>query len=289
MSLLLPPDYLHNDRLRARDITIETLGRNADIRVALFNIMPQAEEYEFMLLNRLGSSRLLVQPLFFRAEKHRYSSSNQYHLNRYYQPFPILEQQNPDAIMLTGAPVEHLRPEQIHYQQEIDALMLYCRDSKTPLLGICWGGIAVARFLGVDSEVYSDKLSGVFHSGNLAPEHRLMKAFGKDFRCPQSRFAGLVETEVTELAAKGIVRQLAAIPGYGTFLLESNDGLFTAHLGHPEYLPERIVFEYRRDVLSNPAVRIVGFDPFNPVDCWSAESDRFFSYWLEGVKERGAV
>lgn len=285
MPLLLPPDYLHNGRLKAQDIIIETSGRTADIRVALFNIMPRAEEYEFMLLNRLGRSQLLVEPLFFRAERHHYGSSNQEHLNRYYQSSAMLALQSPDAVLLTGAPVEHLSPDQIHYQDEIDSLMLYCCDSNTPLLGICWGGIAVCRFLGVGSEVYQDKLSGVFRSANLAPEHPLMRAFGTGFYCPQSRFAGLVEKEVQELSKSRIVRPLAVLPEYGTFLLESADGLFTAHLGHPEYLPGRLVFEYNRDVLSNPSLHLTGFDPSNPVDNWSDESDRFFCYWLESVKD----
>lgn len=289
MPLLLPSDYPHVSRLLQQGADVRHRSDGHVVRIAIVNIMPQAELYEFLLLNRLARSPLLVEPLFFRVANHRYGSSDGVHLSRFYRPLAGLFDADPAAVLLTGAPVEHLVERDIHYFEEVADLMTGCRSRAVSLLGLCWGGIAVASFLGVGSQVHQHKLSGVFRSENLMPGHRLMAGCSRQFYCPQSRYASLDEEAAVRSEQKGQIIRLALIAGHGTFLIESSDGLFTAHLGHPEYLPERLLFEYHRDRQSKPALQIHGFDPLCPIDRWSEDANSFFRSWIQQVSDRQAL
>lgn len=286
MSLLLPPDYPHVARLLQLGADVRHSPEEGVVRIAIVNIMPQAELYELLLLNRLARSPFLVEPMFFRVVNHRYGSSDAGHLSTYYRTLLSVWDEKTDAVLLTGAPVEHLSPAEIHYFDEIDELMNRCRTGATPLLGLCWGGLAVASFLGVATVVHPHKISGVYESQNLEPDHTLMAGCDRKFYCPQSRYASLNEEDVTRMVQKGQVVKLAKIAAHGTFLIESSDRLFTAHLGHPEYLPERILFEYHRDRQTNPSLQIHGFDPEKPIDRWSDDANRFFNSWMRRAVER---
>lgn len=283
MALCLPLDHLHINRLREAGVLTTTKATPGALRVAIVNIMPHAEEYEFLLLNRLGTSRNRIEPLFYRVRNHPYRSTDHEHLNRYYNFTDQIVSHQPVAVILTGAPVEQMPANQITYYQEIQNLLTACVQQQIPLLGICWGGIAVAAFLGIGSQVLRDKISGVFKSNNVAPNHALMKGIQPTFHCPQSRFASLIEIDVANQTNHGFIAPLATLSEKGTFIVQSTDGLLTAHLGHPEYLPERLLFEYHRDKASDPNLTIEGFDPANPVDKWSPSSKRFFNNWLNNI------
>lgn len=280
MPLFLPPDYLHSRPLIERGVTVSDTPTAGSISVAIVNIMPQAESYEFLLLHRLGASIFGIEPCFFRVKNHRYQSSDSRHLQRYYHALDQLPAHHPDAVILTGAPVEHLPKSQITYYPEIEWILNICHGHQIPLLGICWGAITVAGFWGIKSKVLEKKVSGVYQGENLEPNHSLLAGIGNVTFCPQSRFASLDETDVKQAAERRIAIRLLALADGGTYLLQSADGLLTAHLGHPEYLAERILYEYQRDILSNPEVLIHGFDPANPADTWSADAQTFFNNWL---------
>lgn len=283
MALCLPLNQLHTNRLHEAGISTRAKVTTHTFQVAIVNIMPQAEEYEFLLLNRLGATRHTIEPLFFRVRNHPYRSTDHEHLNRYYNFTDQIVSHKPVAVILTGAPVEQMPANQITYYQEIQNLLTACIQHQIPLLGICWGGIAVAAFLGIGSQVLRDKISGVFKSNNVAPNHALMKGIKPTFHCPQSRFASLIENDVANQTNHGVIVPLATLSEKGTFIIQSTDGLLTAHLGHPEYLPERLLFEYHRDIATDPNLTIEGFDPANPVDKWSPSSKRFFNNWLNNI------
>lgn len=60
--------------------------------------------------------------------------------------------------------------------------------------------------------------------------------------CIQSRHAGLDPISLARAVRSGVVRSLS-----GASLVESTDGTVLMHLGHPEYTPARLLFEYERD------------------------------------------
>jgi homoserine O-succinyltransferase/O-acetyltransferase len=115
MPLVLPSDYPVQDR--------PSLAREgvAPLRIGIVNIMPKLEEYEPLLLRRLGSAPLPVEPVFLRLETHVYGSSNAAHLRRFYRSFSRAG--HLDGLVLTGAPVEELAFEDVHYWTELSSLL----------------------------------------------------------------------------------------------------------------------------------------------------------------------
>ncbi len=254
------------------------------LKIGIYNIMPQAEQYERLILNRLANSTYYIKPLFYKSAVHSYSSSCKKHLQEHYRTLDDFAVEPAHAIILTGAPVEKLHKDKIHYWDEIDQLIRFCKNTATPLLGICWGGIAIGLFLGINAHQSNHKVFGVDKALNLNPQAALMHRIPLSFYCPQSRYAGLDEHDLARFEQNGAINRLAWSKAAGTFLFETADNLLTGHLGHPEYLSERLVFEWTRDQKLGLNIPANGFNPYNPIDDWSETSQQFFENWLGRIR-----
>lgn len=137
--------------------------------------------------------------------------------------------------------------------------------------------------LGMETETYDSKLFGVFPSDYLGNYIK-----GKNFQCPQSRFAGFNDNKMEEFEKLGKINLLAYGKNAGYFVFESKNRLMVAHVGHSEYHKGRIVEEAIRDKslgrkdVSPP----VNFDIKNPVNSWKTHRKEFFSYWIDNILEK---
>lgn len=277
MALVLPEGHPLASRVVA-----PRRGRAA--RVAILNVMPKLQEYEPLLLGPLGRAGRDVEPVFVRLESHGYGSSDQEHLARFYRPLAAALADGPlDGLVLTGAPVEEIPFAEVRYFRELVAILDFARARIASTLGLCWGGMALAHLEGVPKVVHPRKLFGVFEGTAPAP-HRLL-GDERRFVCAQSRHSGVDERELARAEEEGRVRRIGGSPETGTTLFESSDGRFVMHLGHPEYVAERVAFEWRRDRelgrsdVGPPA----GFDPERPTEAWADHRERFFQAWIEGL------
>jgi homoserine O-succinyltransferase len=157
----------------------------------------------------------------------------------------------------------------------------YCLHKKIPVLGLCWGGLAVGELLGIKKVNYSKKLFGVFEATDLT-KGMLGDCKNNMFFCPQSRFAGIEDCEFEQVLNNGNLIPLAYGKETGYFVFQSVDKLLTAHLGHPEYHKERIVEEYFRDKLLKitNVTSPVNFNVDTPKNTWKNHRKKFFLYWL---------
>jgi homoserine O-succinyltransferase len=128
---------------------------------------------------------------------------------------------------------------------------------------------------------------GVYETVNLDRSHRITGDMDDEFRCAQSRHAGIPDDVLEQERDKGTIRLLAYAKGAGYTIFESVDQRFLIHLGHPEYEPERIVYEYNRDKENSRAD--VGqprnFNVDKPVNTWRTHRNEFFSQWVKYVHE----
>jgi homoserine O-succinyltransferase len=216
------------------------------VRIGIINIMPRLEAYEAHLLAPLARLDALVEPVFLRLVSHGYQSSDQTHLGQFYRPFDAAISLAPlDGLIVTGAPVEELAFEDVHYFRELEQILGHARDHIASTLGLCWGGMVIGRVLGIGKRGFSRKLFGVFEDRVLVADHDIVGAGG--FVCAHSRHSGLVEIDLERATAAGVVRPLSCGAHTGHSVFETTDGRFVAHLGHPEYDGERLAQEYRRD------------------------------------------
>ncbi len=258
------------------------------LRIGILNIMPKAETYEFMLLHPLGRSVIQIEPVFIRLKDHTYTSTDAAHLRQLYVPFEdAVRHHYLDGLIVTGAPVEEIPFEEVSYWSEVQRVLRYARNNIPSTLGICWGGLALARFMGIEKVVYPAKLFGVFRTRSLERSHRITGDLDDEFDCPQSRFSGMDDAVMEREAAAGNVRLLAHADEGGYTIFESGDGRLLTHLGHPEYEPERLVAEYRRDRakgredVSEPR----HFDVNAPINTWRGHRTEFFSQWIKYIHE----
>jgi homoserine O-succinyltransferase len=293
MTIVVPKEYHAKSALeKSRILCVEQdEALKEDIRalrIGILNIMPKAETYEFSLLHPLGRSIMQIEPIWIRLKTHTYQSSDQDHLAKLYVTFEeAVAKEHLDGLILTGAPVEDIPFEEVSYWEEIKRILKYARNNISSTLGICWGGLALAKFLGMDKVVYPKKVFGVFETVNLDREHPITGEMDDVFWCAHSRHAGISD-EVLELERdKGMVHLLAHSKDAGYTIFESTDQRFIIHLGHPEYEPYRLVEEYLRD--KNKGRTDVdpprNLDLDNPVNTWRSHRTEFFSQWIKYIHE----
>jgi len=260
--------------------------RLAPPRVGIINLMPRAEQYERSLLGALHASGVAFQPVFVRLRTHVYQSSDPLHIARAYRPMrEVWSEAALDALLITGAPVEELEWQAVSYWSELCEIIDFAREHVPSTLGLCWGGLALGQRLGIEKRSYERKLFGVFPLERLVPEHPVLGHPGEPLSCPQSRHSGIVDAHFERASARGVVRGLAAAPDGDVSIFESADGRFLAHLGHPEYEPQRLVFEYERDraAARSDVGPPLGFDVSDPQCSWRPHQRSFFGGWLASV------
>ena len=257
------------------------------MRIGLLNIMPEAEKYEDLIFKLLLHQAVDVEIVLIRAKNHAYKSSDKLHLEKHYVSFDqAVEKQQLHGLILTGAPVEFVAFEDITYWNELTEILNYARENIISTMGICWGSIAIGKFLGIDNTIIEDKLFGVFRAKFLKHAHWIAGDGNVEFECPQSRYAGLDETQLINAEKQGKINLLAASTTAGHFIFESSDESFLAHLGHPEYDIHRIMMEYERDKLKGLNLIPENFNVTNPINSWQQYSSALFANWLKRIEQK---
>jgi homoserine O-succinyltransferase len=181
------------------------------LRIGIVNIMPRAELYEAHLVRPLARAPLPVTPVWIRLQSHVYGSSDAAHIEqRTYVTFDRAVAREPlDGLVLTGAPVEELEFRDVRYWTELCEILGYCRARVPGVLGICWGGLALAKQLGIEKQVFEKKLFGVYQNSVLDPEHPILGKSDDVFWCAHSRHSGARPSELGAARDAGIVRLLS--------------------------------------------------------------------------------
>ncbi|NVN93849.1 MAG: homoserine O-succinyltransferase [Bacteroidetes bacterium] len=255
------------------------------LRIGFLNIMPEAEKYEEKIFKFLNYQPIPIEIVLIKVNNHAYKSSDKKHLEKHYTTFEkAIEKIKLDGLIITGAPVETLRFENITYWNELCEIFAYAQQNIISTMGICWGGIAIGKYLGIESNVFDKKLFGVFPATYLLKKHWISNKEKYIFNCPQSRYAGMNEIDLIKAKENGKIQLLVNSMEAGSFIFESTDERFIAHLGHPEYDINRIIHEYERDQLKGLNHIPLHFDVNQPEDNWSHED--FFGKWLKMINKK---
>lgn len=294
MTIILPQHYHARRALeesRVVCITPEHAVRQdiRPLRIGILNVMPKAESYEYSILLPLGRSIIQIEPVWIRLNTHAYKTSNWEHISNLYVTFEEAIAHAPlDGLILTGAPVEELPFEAVRYWDELNEILAAARGHCASTLGICWGGLALAKMIGIEKTNLKRKLFGAFLTRNTERHHPITGDTDDMFWCPQSRHSGIEDATLERQQLLGNVRLLAYEERSGYTIFESMDQRYLMHLGHPEYEPERLLLEYARD-------RAQGRDDVDPpanvnLDCplntWRSHRNEFFSQWIKFVYDR---
>ena len=286
MALILPRSYHKISSIEKNHISwIEPeLAERQDIRplrIGILNIMPLGKQYEFNLLHPLGLSPLQIEPIWIRLRSHSYKTWDLEHLKNLYVYWEEAMSPTPlDGLIITGAPVEHLPFEEVHYWKELANLIEEAKLKCASTLGLCWAGFAMAYMAGVDKKIFNKKLFGVYPMRSLVPGHSLMGTQDDEFFCPQSRHAGLPDIEMEKAEQKGNLRLLAHGEKVGYTIFETPDQRQLMHLGHPEYNVDRLKSEMERDQKRGDVPPPENFDLTKSNTSWRSHRNLLFQQWL---------
>ncbi|UQU65942.1 homoserine O-succinyltransferase [Couchioplanes caeruleus] len=258
-------------------------------RIGIVNLMPHAEQYERWLMPQLAAARAF-EPVWIRLGERKFSLDDPaYIAGQYVRYADAVADAALDALIVTGAAVEHLPYEQVRFLPELGPIVQRAADEGTPVLGLCWGALAVAHLLyGVPKEVYPTKVSGMYETDRLVDDGPIAAVLDDRFWSTHSRYAGFDDAA---LDRNPHVRAVARSAEAGTVIAESPDHLVVMHIGHPEYAGGRLADEYRRDVgagltdVQPPA----NVDLGRPVNRWRSHSLIFFASWVGLVHDRAAA
>lgn len=289
MPITVPEELPAIEILEKENIFIMEQNRavHQDIRplkILILNLMPTKTDTETQLLRLLSNSPLQLEVEFLRMASHITKHTSVEHMMRFYHSFNEVKNNRYDGLIITGAPVEQLKFEQVDYWPELCRVMEWSKNNVYSVLHICWGAQAALYYhFKIPKYGLQEKLSGVFQHRILYPAHPVLRGFDDYFWAPHSRYTEVKKSDidrVTQLEVLAVSREA------GVYLIANrNDRQFFV-TGHCEYDRNTLSKEYFRDVKKGIAVNIPeNYFPNDnpektPVMTWHGHAFLLISNWL---------
>lgn len=277
-----------NDILREEKIQIlEGLeeGDNTNlIQVAILNLMPLKEDTELQLLRKLATSGKSIKVTFFNVISYVGKNTNPEHMKRFYSTFEEIQDKKFDGLIITGAPVEQMKFEDVIYWNELTKIMEWSKDHAKSTLYICWGAQAGLYYhYGIDKVLMDSKKFGIFEHHVLQEDSKLLNHFTEGFKAPHSRHTTVEKKEILKHPELTIVSESDEA---GVFIVENEASNQIFVTGHLEYAVDTLDKEYKRDVSKGLPIEI----PENyyqdnnpdekPIFSWKENGDKMYSNWV---------
>ena len=186
------------------------------LRIGLLNLMPNKIRTETQIARLIGATPLQVEMTLVRVSGHKSKNTAEDHLISFYKKWDEVKDEKFDGFIITGAPIETLRFEDVDYWSELQEIFEWTRTHVHSSFNICWGAMAAAyHFHDIPKYKLEKKAFGVYRHRNLNPASPYLSGFSDDFQIPVSRWtemrsqdinrrAGLellMDSDVTDLAS----------------------------------------------------------------------------------------
>lgn len=254
------------------------------LKVLILNLMPKKIETEIQLLRMLSNTSLQVDVDLLRIDNRPSKNTPEEHLNAFYRTFEEIEHKNYDGMIITGAPLGLVKWEDVVFWKRITRIIDWSTEHVNATMYLCWAAHAALYTLyGIDRQIRHEKISGVYEHQVRYHNHPLLRGFDDLFWVPHSRYA---EIQAEEVEAHPELQVLVDSAEAGVYLAASKDGRQLFVSGHPEYDPETLDNEYKRDLSAGltPAVPenyYLGDSPDNsPLVRWRSHGNLLFANWL---------
>ncbi|UAT31221.1 homoserine O-succinyltransferase [Bacillus badius] len=262
-------------------------ARRQDIRplnILILNLMPEKEKTEAQLLRLLGNTPLQVNVSFLYTATYESRNVSKSHLQQFYTTFEEVKGRRIDGMIITGAPIELMKFEEVSYWEELTEIMDWAKTNVTSLLHICWGAqAALYHYFGIGKFELPKKCSGVFSHTVNEPTVKLMRGFDDLFYAPHSRYT---DVEIEKIKDHNDLQLLAYSEEAGAFIIMSKDERHIMITGHLEYEAHTLSEEYARDLAKGLDIDMPkNYFPDNnptkkPINKWRSHAHLLFSNWL---------
>ncbi len=284
------PDHLPARDILAREnifIMSESRAYEQDIRplrIAILNLMPTKEATETQLIRLLSNTPLQVEITLLHPESHTSKNTSEDHLRAFYTTFREIRHRRFDGLVITGAPVEHLPFDAVHYWDELQQMIRWAHHNVTSTLYICWAAQAgLYTHFGIEKIPTPQKIFGVFSHRLTCSNHTLTRGFDECFFAPQSRHTDVRLIDVQNVPSLDV---LAVSDEAGLYLAATKDGRHVFVTGHAEYDAHTLQLEYERDRQRGLPIAVpCNYFPHDnpdipPRTTWKAHANLLFSNWL---------
>lgn len=266
------------DTLRAETQDIRPLN------ILILNLMPTKIVTETQLARLLGNTALQVELELMRTDTHTSRHVSQEHMLTFYKTFEQVKERFFDGMIITGAPVEHLRFEEVEYWEELCQIMEWSKTHVYSTFHICWGAQAALYYhYGIGKVPLDEKLFGVFRHTVTHRNSILFRGFDDVFLTPHSRHTSVSREEI---AANSKLKILAESDRAGVYAVSTDGGTQIFITGHSEYDTLTLDAEYRRDKDAGLPIHVPenyypdDDDTKMPLNTWRSSANLLYSNWL---------
>lgn len=253
------------------------------LKIAILNLMPNKIETETQLLRLLGNTSLQVEVELLHTRSHHSKNVSEEHLLAFYKTFYDVKSQSFDGMIITGAPVEKMRFEEVEYWDELCEIMEWSKTHVHSTLHICWGAQAGLYYHhGIDKHLLDKKLFGVFPH-TVACSSLLFRGFDDVFMVPHSRHTTV---NIEDIKRCKDLTLLSASEDTGAFAVSANNGRQLYIMGHSEYDARTLEKEYLRDKNAGLPIEVPknyypdDDDTKVPIVTWRSCAHMMFANWL---------
>lgn len=249
MPICIPKDLpaaktLQEENIFVMDVERATSQDIRPLRILVLNLMPTKIVTETQLARLLGNTPLQIDMELLTVSRMPKHTAKE-HMISFYQTFEDVKDQYYDGMVITGAPVEKMKFEEVEYWEELCEIMDWSRSHVYSTLHICWGAqAALYHHYGVRKVLLSQKMFGVFHHQVVHKGSILFRGFDDDFLVPHSRHTGIIEEDVRKCSA---LKVLAESKEAGIYAISTDNGRQIFITGHSEYDTNTLRDEYLRD------------------------------------------
>ena len=254
------------------------------LKVLMLNLMPNKEVTETQLLRKLSNSPLQVDVEFLQTSSYTPTHVDAPHLDVFYTTFDQIKDKKYDGMIITGAPLDYVKFEDVAYWEEVTKIMDWAERHVHCTLYLCWACFAgLYHHYGLERFDREEKLSGVYAHKVLKPTSPLFRGFDDVFYAPHSRAMGIAPEKIASVPE---LELMAYSDEAGVAIVKTTDSRKFFIACHAEYDRDTLSQEYFRDLGKgmNPKIPVNYFpddDPTKePVVNWRSAGQLLYTNWL---------
>lgn len=289
MPIKIPDSLPATSVLESENIFVMTEYRaiHQDIRpldVLILNLMPTKVVTEIQMLRKLSNTPLQVNVEFLQTASYRPRHVDSNHLESFYTTFDKVRNRKFDGMIITGAPLDFIRFEDVDYWTELCEIMEWTKTHVHSTLHSCWGAFAGLYYhYGIQKYDRDTKLFGVYPHTMEKKTSPLFRGMDDVFYAPHSRATVFHDEDIRKIPQLEV---MAVSEQAGISIIKTQDSRQFFMTCHPEYDVDTLAKEYYRDVekgleIALPENYFPDDDPTKePIVNWRSTGQLIFSNWL---------
>ncbi|OOM82510.1 homoserine O-succinyltransferase [Clostridium puniceum] len=254
------------------------------LKIAILNLMPKKIVTENQLLRYLSNTPLQVEITLIQTKSYVSQNTPSEHLDKFYSYFDDIKHEKFDGLLITGAPVEQMKFEDVTYWEELTKIMEWSKTNVFSALHICWASQAGLYYhYNIPKYDLEEKMFGVFSHTVNDEKADLTRGLSDIFYAPHSRHTEVRREDIEKISDLEI---LSEAEDAGVFIVTSKNRRKVFITGHLEYDRNTLKEEYLRDLEKGDKVNL----PKNyfknndsnqiPSQTWRGSANIVFGNWL---------